>query len=369
MALPPLFISSEIYRKTGYGTNHPLAIQRVGTVLDLCDAMGWFDDGLYIDSYVASESDLIKFHTAEYVKAIREADRSGRVTAEVRKRYKIGTMENPFFQGLYQRASTSAGGSIQAAKLCTQGHVVYHPSGGTHHGMPNYARGFCYFNDIVLAIIALLECGLERIVYLDLDAHHGDGVQFAFETDPRVFTISIHEENRWPNSGLLEDRGNGNARNLSVPSGFSDSELAFAMNEAVLPMISKFQPEAAVICCGADALAGDPLSRLSLTNIALWNSVGRIVNFNLPTVIVGGGGYNPWTVARCWAGLWASLSGYEIPKTLPESAQNILSNLDSDLIDEEDIEDQWITTIADTAMAGRVRERVKDVARAVVAAE
>ena len=369
MKLSAVFVSSEIYRDTGYGSNHPLAIQRVGTVLDLCDALGWHEDGPFIDSYVATKQDLMKFHSSDYIEAIQEAEENGLVTADVRKRYKIGTMENPLFKGLYRRATTSAGGSIQAAKLCVKGHVVYHPSGGTHHGMPSSARGFCYFNDIVLAIKTLLDFSLERVLYVDLDAHHGDGVQFAFEHDPRVFSISIHEENRWPNTGLLEDRGAGNARNMPVPKGFNDSEMAFAMDAAVLPLASRWHPQAVVICCGADALEGDPLSSMSLTNVALWQSVEKLIALNLPTVIVGGGGYNPWTVARCWSGLWARLSGHDIPPILPEHAQTILSKLDCDLIDLEDVEDAWTKSIIDPHRPGQVRERIKDIAKSVVASE
>lgn len=366
-ARQPLFVSSEIYRRTGYGSNHPLAIQRIGTVLDLCDAMHWFDDAPYTDSDVASAEELTRYHSPEYVAALKEADRAGKVSTELRRRHMIGTMENPYFPGLYERASTSVGGSIQSAKLAMEGRTVYHPSGGTHHAMADRASGFCYFNDIVFAILTFLDSGVERVLYLDLDAHHGDGVQAAFETDERVLTASVHEENRWPHTGAADDRGGGYARNFPVPAHFNDSELAFVMTHAILPMAARFRPEAVVVCCGADALAGDPLSSLDLSNIAMWRAVEQAVALSAPAIVVGGGGYNPWTVARCWAGLWARLAGYEIPAYLPADAQAILTRLECDLIDEEDIDDAWTGTMADAPNEGPVRPQVKDTVRSVIA--
>src|SRR5690606_37637711 len=124
---------------------------------------------------------------------------------------------NPLFPGLFERAATSVGGSILAARLALEGRIAYHPAGGTHHGRPDRASGFCYFNDPAFAILALLEAGLERVLYVDLDAHHGDGVQDAFAADERVHTVSIHEAGRWPGTGAASDTGDGRACNLPVP--------------------------------------------------------------------------------------------------------------------------------------------------------
>ena len=186
------------------------------------------------------------------------ADAKGSVDKEMRERYRIGTMENPLFPGLFKRASTAVGGSILASELAMDERVVFHPSGGTHHGRPDRASGFCYFNDPVFAILTFLARGIERVLYVDLDAHHGDGVQDAFAEDSRVLTISIHEEKRWPHSGLVEDRASGAARNLPVPREFNDSEMDFLIENAVRPLASDFTPGALVITCGADGLQGDP---------------------------------------------------------------------------------------------------------------
>ena len=180
--------------------------------------------------------------------------------------------------------------------------------------------GFCYFNDPVFSIMTFLDQGIERVLYVDLDAHHGDGVQDAFAEDPRVLTVSIHEEKRWPHSGLVEDRADGAARNLPVPAGFNDSELEYLMDQAVLPLADRFDPQALVITCGADGLEGDPLSRLALSNVGLWPAVEKLVDCCDRTVVLGGGGYNPWTVVRCWGGLWGRLSGRQIPAVLPPGA-------------------------------------------------
>ena len=171
---------------------------------------------------------------------------------------------------------TSAGGVMLACRLVQEGGVVHCPGGGTHHGRPARASGFCYLNDPVLGILTWLDAGLDNIVYLDIDAHHGDGVQDAFHDDPRVLTISIHEAGRWPFTGLLEDRAGGEARNVPVPRGFNDSEMRWVMERAVLPLIRARRPQAIFVQCGADALEEDPLARLSLSNNAHFGVVAAV---------------------------------------------------------------------------------------------
>jgi len=203
-------------------------------------------------------------------------------------------------------------------------------------------------------------------MYVDLDAHHGDGVQNAFIDEPRVLTVSIHEDDRWPYSGSAEDRGHGGARNLPVPGDFNDSELEYLVQNAVLPLASDFSPEALVVCCGADCLAGDPLSGMMLSNTALWDTVDQLIGLGVPTVILGGGGYNPWTVARYWAGLWGRLNDFDIRARMPDQAIAYLQRMECDLVDEEDVEEAWLTTMADSPNSGPIREAVKAVASMVV---
>lgn len=354
-----LFVGSDVYREPAFGKHHPLSIIRVSGVVDLCRTLGWFEDGQYRDSPRADEATLCTFHDADYVAALREADSRGSVERAVRDRYRIGTMENPLFPGLFRRASTAVGGSIHAAELAMTGRVVFHPAGGTHHGRSNRASGFCYFNDPVFAILAFLERGLERVLYVDLDAHHGDGVQDAFDNDPRVLTVSIHEEKRWPHSGPVEDRADGGARNMPVPAGFNDRELDYLVEQAVLPLAQAFAPEALVITCGADPLEGDPLSKLALSNVGLWRAVENLVAFCGRAVVLGGGGYNPWTVVRCWSGLWGRLSGRELPVRLPPGAQAFLAGLECDLIDDDEVPDHWLTTLLDPPNNGPLRPEIE----------
>ena len=347
------------------GRNHPLAIARVATVVELSRQLGWLDDGNFRASPQATPQQLRLFHAPAYVAALRHADARQQVEPAVRERHHIGNFENPVFPGVYAQAASAVGGSILAADLALDGHLPFHPAGGTHHGQPGHASGFCFFNDPVFAILRLLERGITRVAYVDLDAHHGDGVEAAFAGEPRVRCISIHESDRWPHSGAVPGRGPGGAFNLPVPRGLNDDEFAWLLDEAVLPLVSGFDPGALVITCGADALAGDPLASMELSNGALWDAVDRLRELAAATVVLGGGGYNPWTVARCWTGLWGRLSGHPIPSRLPEEAQSLLAALDCDLVDEENMRPEWTSTLADPPRHGRIREEIRELAVAV----
>ena len=355
---PPFFVGSDIYLKPAFGFNHPLNIVRHSAVVDLLAMLGWLTDDDFRASESASVNQLLEFHDRAYLKALQYADSTGSVEPGVRERYRIGTFENPLFPGLFERASMTVGGSILAAELAAEGHVVFHPSGGTHHGRPDRAAGFCYLNDPVFAIMTLLDKGRERVMYLDLDAHHGDGVEDAFYEEPRVTTVSIHEQNRWPFSGTRSHPHAG-AFNFSVPLQFNDSEFDYLMHNAILPLAGAIDLDALVICCGADCLAGDPLSYMQLSNVTLWNAVIELVSLNKTTIILGGGGYNPWTVTRYWAGLWGRIAGHEFPDSLPSEALAFMRRMECDLIDVEDIEEQWLTTIADTPYPGKIRDEIK----------
>ncbi len=150
---------------------------------------------------MASDDELARFHDRDYIAALKRAEAAQDVSAEDRARFRIGADGNPVYPEIFRRPATSAGGVMLAARLTAAGGIVHCPGGGTHHGRAGRAAGFCYLNDPVLGLLTWLDLGLERIVYLDIDAHHGDGVQDAFHDEARVFTISVHEAGRWPFTG------------------------------------------------------------------------------------------------------------------------------------------------------------------------
>ncbi len=362
----PRFIGSEIYRLSRYSSTHPLGIPRVSAVMDLCRALGWLDESSYIDSPCASPAQLARFHDPAYVAAVMAAERDQQVTEAESLRWNIGRNGNPIFGDVFRRPATSCGATILAASLLAHGGIVHAPAGGTHHGLRDRASGFCFFNDPVLGMLAMLDSGLTRVAYVDLDAHHGDGVEIAFTGDPRVLAISIHEAGRWPHSGKLADRAGGSARNLPVPAGFNDSELGFLLDEAVRPLLAAFAPEALVLQCGADALADDPMSGLALSNQAYWRAVGDLMGSAPRLLVLGGGGYNPWSVARCWSGIWATLNGIAVPERLPAAAQDILRGLSWNRRRSEPRPEAWFTTLADPPHDGPIRADVEAIARRVL---
>jgi acetoin utilization protein AcuC len=358
----PRYIGSEIYRGSTYGPKHPLAIPRVSTCTDLIRAMGWMDPARYHTAPMAEDADLLRFHAPDYLAALKEAERRQSVSDEDRARFRIGAEGNPVYREVYRRPATSAGGVMLAARLCADGGVVHCPGGGTHHGRPDRASGFCYLNDPVLGILQWLDHGLDRIVYLDIDAHHGDGVQDAFHDDDRVLTISIHEAGRWPHTGPVQDRAGGMARNLPVPQGLNDTEHRHLMEHAVLKLIGDFRPQAILLQAGADSLEEDPLARLSLSNNAYWAVVDAVRALAPRLVVVGGGGYNPYTVGRCWAGIWATLNDLPIPDRTTPQAETVLRALVYNRAAGRNPPEHWFTTLRDAPREGPVRDEIRRLA-------
>ncbi|SDB70762.1 acetoin utilization protein AcuC [Belnapia rosea] len=362
--MTPLLIGSEIYRHSSYGPKHPLAIPRVSTALDLIEAMGWLPGGGWIEAPKASPAELARFHAPDYIAALQRAEAAQQADPDDQARYHIGAHGNPVYREVFSRPATSAGGCMLAARLTAGGGVVYCPGGGTHHGRPDQASGFCYLNDPVLGLLTWIDAGLTNILYIDIDAHHGDGVEDAFRDDPRVFTLSVHEAGRWPFTGLAEDRAGGHARNLPVPAGFNDSEMLWLLHQAILPIARHLRPQAIMLQCGADALDEDPLSRLSLSNNAHWGVVRALMGAAPRLLVLGGGGYNPWTVGRCWAGVWAMLNDFPIPERLPLAAEQVLRGLRFGRAAGRNPPEHWFTTLRDVPRPGVVRAAVQRVAAA-----
>jgi acetoin utilization protein AcuC len=318
-----VFVGSEIYRGSSYGSAHPLRVPRVSTVMDLCRALGLFRDQ-YRASPRAKPAALTAFHTPAYIAALQDAEATGDLPADLRARHNLGNLSNPIFPQIYSRPATGAGGVLLAAELLAEGGAVYVPGGGTHHGLADRANGFCYLNDPVLAIMALRRAG-HRVAYVDLDAHHCDGVEAALTGAEAVLLMSIHEAERWPFTGATGIKGN--CVNLAVPKGYNDSEARMVLCEVILPQLDAFAPDVIVLQAGADSLLEDPLSRLALSNNAYVEALRAIKAMAPRLLLLGGGGYNPWSVGRCWTRLWAELSGQALPEVLPEAAQAVLAAL------------------------------------------
>jgi acetoin utilization protein AcuC len=355
----PLYVGSEIYRNSSYGPKHPLAVPRVSVCTDLCHALGWLPDAIYHDAPMATDQELSRFHDPAYIAALRQAEAEQSASEAVRTRFRIGAEGNPVYPQVHRRPAISAGGVMLAARLAAQGRIVHCPGGGTHHGRPDRASGFCFLNDPVLGLLTWLDLGLDNIVYLDIDAHHGDGVQDAFHDDNRVFTISLHERGRWPFTGAAHDRAGGAARNFPLPAGCNDSEFACVMTEAVLPLIEARRPQAIMLQAGADGLEEDPLAKLSLSNNAHRTVVQAIIGLTPRLVVLGGGGYNPWSVGRCWALIWGTLNNFSIPGRLPPDAEAVLRGLRFDRAAGRNPPDHWFTTLLDPPRNGPIRDEIR----------
>lgn len=358
----PLLIAAQIYARAPYAGLHPLRIPRVSTVLDLARTLGWLPPERYRTSPRAKPAALTAFHTPDYVEALQRAQAEGKVSVETRARHHLGSLSNPIFPQMYDRPATGVGGVLLAAELLSRASAgaIHVPGGGTHHGMPDRANGFCYLNDPVLAILALKRAGLTRIAYVDIDAHHCDGVEHAFAGDPFVRMISVHEELRWPWTGALSETAEGSAFNLPVPKGLNDTEMALIRDALILPRLQEFLPEIIILQAGADALLEDPLARLSLSNSAYRATLAAIRPLAPRLLLLGGGGYNPWSVGRCWTLLWAELSGQEVPDRLPPQAEAVLRGLSWNGGARPPPEETLLTTLADAPRPGPIRQELRD---------
>ena len=331
----------------------------MSTVVDLARALGWLPAPAYRTSPRAKPAALLAWHTAPYVAALQRAEATQHATGEDRARHALGTPANPVFPEMYRRPATGVGGVLLATGLLRDGGAVHVPGGGTHHGMPDRAGGFCYLNDPVLAILALKAQGL-RVAYVDLDAHHPDGVDLAFRHDPSVLLVSLHEEGRWPGTGALDDEGAGNVFNLPLPRGAHDDDALRALAEVVVPAVARHRPDALVLQAGADAVAEDPQSRLAWGNGAHVAALDALRPLAPRLLLLGGGGYNPWSVARCWTRLWGRLRGQDA-HGLPPGAASVLRALRWDrrgggrpVAPPE----AWLTTLADPWRGGPPTEGV-----------
>lgn len=336
------FIYSDEFLSYNLGPRHPLQQRRLRMVYELLNAYGALAPNGPIDWLPprrATEAEVLRVHTADYVEAVRrashDAKRSGLPglhenppSQAYLSRYGIGPGDTPAFPGMDDAAALYAGGTIQAAELVASGEygAVFNVAGGLHHAHPDHASGFCTFNDLAMGINVLLDRGFERVAYIDIDAHHGDGTQACFYDDGRVLTISLHQTGLfrfYPGTGFPYERGEGAGLGTAVNLPFypfTEDDTWHEGFDAVVPdALKRFDPQAIVLQVGADAHHGDPLTRLMLSSRGWMRAFDKLLQLSegLPLVVTGGGGYNLRTVARLWTMVTARCAGVALPETVP----------------------------------------------------
>jgi acetoin utilization protein AcuC len=319
------FLYSDDFLKFDYGPTHPFKIFRLKLTYQLIKAYGLLSlpNSQYIEAKMAEDEELLTFHDSEYIEVLKAANVG--IEVPTAYYYGLGPGDNPVFKGLYDWSKLATGASLQAATLVENGEVdvAFNISGGLHHAMASKASGFCYVNDIVVAIRSLLKKG-RRVAYIDIDAHHGDGVQEAFYTTNKVLTISIHETGKmiFPGTGfeneIGKDEGEGYSVNIPMPPSSDDELFVYAFNEIVPPLIKKFRPDIVVTQLGVDGFSSDPLTHLNYTNNGYCEVVKKIKEISPKWVALGGGGYDIANVAKAWTLAWAIMNEVEIPDEIPE---------------------------------------------------
>lgn len=312
------FIHSPELEKYPYPSNCPFNTTRASKTRKILDSMGLLlgDDRSEVASKPAERAILKKFHTARYLHTLKDASKGKFGPSALNMG--IGTPDCPVFSGMYDYSAWACGATLTGVNLILSGQadVAFNPSGGLHHAMPERAAGFCYMNDVALACIVLAEAG-KRVLYLDVDVHHGDGVAYAFYDRCDVMTISLHETGKmlFPGTGFENEIGTGPGRgycvNVPLPVGTYDQAYMKAFNTIAVPLIKVFAPDAFVFELGADALAGDPLAHLHLTNNVYVDIITALKAFEKPIIATGGGGYHIGNTVRAWALAWTILAGGE----------------------------------------------------------
>ncbi|MGH3933976.1 MAG: acetoin utilization protein AcuC [Pseudonocardiaceae bacterium] len=336
------------------GGRHPLNPIRLDLTIRLARSLGVLDGVSLLAPVQATDDELRMAHSDDYLAAVKHAPR-GYVG------HGLGTQDNPVFHRMHEASALVAGGSLLAADEILTGRATRaaNIAGGLHHAMRDYASGFCVYNDCVLAIRRLLDGGMSRVAYVDIDVHHGDGVQQAFVDDPRVLTISLHQHpaTLWPGTGNFTDIGapgaEGLAVNVPLPPGTRDDGWLRAFHAVVPALLRAFEPEVLVTQHGADTHAEDPLADLALSidgQRAAHRALAELADTAASGrwLALGGGGYSLFRVVpRSWTHLLATLVGLEVdPNTaVPDSwlahAATVARGIELPALMTEGVEPQW----------------------------
>ena len=318
---------------TGYffRPDHPFNPRRLELTVSLIEAMGLVgsEDHIVVPPRMATEAELLRVHSAEYVAAVKRL--SGECDPSEAWEWGLGTDDTPVFRGMHEITSLVVGGSIRAAELVMSGEVsrAFNVCGGLHHAHRDRASGFCIYSDLAAAIAYIREAHGARVMYIDYDAHHGDGVQGIFYRDADVLTLSIHESGRYlfPGTGFVDELGDGDGYgySLNLPlDAFTEDGSWTSLQAKLIPEVAEaFRPDVIVLQNGCDGHTLDPLTHLRATT-RLYEETVRItceVADRLcegRVVAMGGGGYSIWRVVpRAWTLVWAALSGQQAPDAIP----------------------------------------------------
>ncbi|HEX3778183.1 MAG TPA: acetoin utilization protein AcuC [Pseudonocardiaceae bacterium] len=314
------------------GNDHPLNPVRLALTVRLATALGVLDGVGLRKPEPASDAEIERIHDSGYLAAVRAAPESRFDVG-----HGLGTPDNPVFAGMHEASARVVGGSLLAADLIAAGTTdrAVSIAGGLHHAMPSHASGFCVYNDCAIAIARLLDRGVERVAYIDVDVHHGDGVQAAFYDDPRVLTISVHQDPRtlWPGTGYPRELGvgaaEGSAVNLPLLPGTADAMWLRAFTAVVPSLLNAFAPTVLVTQCGVDSHRTDPLADLALSvdgHRAIYRTLREFAT-------------------RYAGGKWLALGGggYDLVRVVPRSWTHLLATvLDRDLAPDTALPADWI---------------------------
>ena len=320
------FVYSDVLSRHVLSPEHPMKPIRLRYVHELLESYGAFSapNASLVMPRMATEEEVLGFHAPHYVDAVRSF--SAGLLPSYPATFNLGAGDNPIYGGMYDAALWSTGASLRAVEMLLSGEAdaAMNISGGLHHAMADRASGFCVFNDPVLAILALTNAGM-RVAYVDIDCHHGDGVQAAFYDSAEVLTISVHESGAFifPGTGFTNETGAGDGAGYSVNVPLypytTDDTYLWAFRETVVPLLEAFRPDALVTQVGIDSHYRDPITHLALTVQGFAEAVAAFAGVAPLWLVLGGGGYDLQAVARAWTLAFGVLSEQDFPDEIAPS--------------------------------------------------
>lgn len=327
-----LFVYSDKLLAYKFHDEHPFNQQRIKMTLDLLKHANAINDEQIIEPKMATDDEIASVHDPTFIDAVKKAG-EGKLDKESALSWGLGTEDTPIFPNMHEASALIVGGTLLAAEKVMEGEVKHalHLGGGLHHGFRGKAAGFCVYNDCSVAIEYIRKKYDAKVLYIDTDAHHGDGVQFTFYDDPNVCTVSIHETGKYlfPGTGNYTERGHGKGYGYSfnVPvDAFTEDESWLYIYETLVREVAEFfKPDVIFTQNGVDSHFYDPLTHLSLT-MKSYEMIPRIAHelaheyCDGRWVAVGGGGYDIWRVVpRAWGKIWLEMNDIDLTGPLPET--------------------------------------------------